>query len=139
MEYEEWDLAEAVARGATWLDTQSPDWFSRITEPLDMVSAEKCVAGQVFGTPGNPGYVVMYDMARKQNMPGIRRSWGEGRPDVYLGFTHIAGIAQPGTEAMGWVGPYNQHNPMADERLMALRDAWHAAIEARGGNPPAKL
>lgn len=47
------NYSKSVARGAAWLDKQSPDWYTKINvDRLDLDSNRNCVCGQVFGSYG---------------------------------------------------------------------------------------
>ena len=126
------ELAEAVARGAAWLDTEVPDWRARIdVETLNLASPTRCVAGQVFEAEAaihrangrnaelGSGYQVMYNMARDVE------NRGGARVDVYFGFTHpvidSGGLDNPYT----WFEQDAETEPVALAHLHAL---WVAAI-----------
>jgi hypothetical protein len=44
------ELEARVALGATRLSLAEPDWRTRVQEPIDMLSGDDCVLGQVFGS-----------------------------------------------------------------------------------------
>lgn len=43
-------LADRVARGAAWMDEQTPDWFRQVNDDtFDVADCETCIWGQVYG------------------------------------------------------------------------------------------
>jgi hypothetical protein len=113
------DLVQSVDRGARWLDEHRPGWASLVdTDALNMISATRCVAGQVFTERTKARYRGRQFLTGYHAMTTLAADSGiAGRVDHVLGFTHP---------------DFRLYFGEADSPgLIALRDLWIAQVKMR--------
>lgn len=80
--------AKRVHRGMLWLDSQDPEWYTKVdTATLDLSSSSNCVCGQVFGS-WNLDTPIVRDMTTMINKGQNRRAWLMGWKVMWFAARH---------------------------------------------------